>query len=141
MCLLCFASHLVPKQLNVSLTNELHAALKEFHLSVTAEDLKGDAPTLKEFLAAILESQLIKCSLACTAARDAVVKRFPEINTQMQKPCYGWCCCTCAHWYLCHQNLYEGDWEIKDSLGNKARIFPRGTIAELTQAVNGKSTA
>lgn len=131
----------MPKQLNVSLTNELHAALKEFHFSVTAEDLKGDAPTLKEFLAALLESQLIKSSLACTAARDAVVRRFREINTQMQKPCYGWPCATCAHWYLCHQSLYEGEWEIKDSLGEKARILPRGTIAELSQAVNGNSTA
>jgi hypothetical protein len=131
----------MPKQLNVSLTNELHAALKEFHLAVTAEDLKGDAPSLKEFMAAILESQLIKSSLACTAARDAVVRRFPEINNQMQKPCYGWCCGTCAHWYLCHQLLYEGEWEIKDSVGNKSRIFPRGTIAELTQAVNENSTA
>lgn len=131
----------MPKQLNVSLSNELHAALKEFHLIVTAQDVKGDAPTLKELMAAILESQLIKSSLACTAARDVVVRRFPEISIQMQKSCYGWCCATCAHWYLCHQDLYEGEWEIKDSVGNDPLIVPSGTLAELAQVINGDSTA
>lgn len=130
----------MPKQLNVSLSNELHAALKEFHLSVTAQDVKGDAPTLKEFMAAILESQLIKSSLTCKIARDVVIRRFPEINSQMQKSCYGWACATCAHWYLCHQNLYEGEWEVKDAGGNQYIIVPSGTLAELTQAVNGDST-